>query len=92
MTDPMKKKACEHQKNYSRRFHPNFFHLGHSPNAYKIFSSIIERNEEIVKAKTKKKKHNLSTGYASFSSRLESKFDATNRRIQQRQATHRPSL
>jgi hypothetical protein len=40
-----------------------------------IFLPIIERNEEIVKVKTKKKKHNLCTGYASFSCWLELKFD-----------------
>jgi len=49
--------------------------LDHSLNTYDIFLPIIERNEEIVKVKTKKKKHNLSTGYASFSCRLEMKFD-----------------
>jgi hypothetical protein len=67
MGDPMKKYAHGCQKNRSQRFHPVSFHLDHSLNTYEIFLPIIERNEEIVKVKTKKKKHNLSTGYASFS-------------------------
>jgi hypothetical protein len=63
MTYPVTKYAYGDPNNYSAPYHRVSFH---SLNTYLIFLPIIERNEEIVKVKTKKKKHNLCAGYASF--------------------------